>query len=44
MTECLLEAKGVTKSYDDGRIQALRAAQSTARPGTKSAPDISEKH
>ena len=24
MTECLLEAKGVTKSYDDGRIQALR--------------------
>jgi len=27
-----------------GRIQALRAAQSTARPGTKSAPDISEKH
>ena len=24
MTECLLEAKAVTKSYDDGRIQALR--------------------
>ena len=24
MTECLLEAKSVTKSYDDGRIQALR--------------------
>jgi putative ABC transport system ATP-binding protein len=24
MTDCLLEARGVTKSYDDGRIQALR--------------------
>ena len=24
MTQCLLEAKGVTKNYDDGRIQALR--------------------
>jgi putative ABC transport system ATP-binding protein len=24
MTECVLEARGLTKSYDDGRIQALR--------------------
>jgi ABC-type lipoprotein export system ATPase subunit len=24
MTDCLLEANGVTKSYDDGRIEALR--------------------
>ncbi len=24
MADCLLEARGVTKSYDDGRIQALR--------------------
>jgi len=33
MTECLLEAKGVTKSYDDGRIQALRGVDVQIKAG-----------